>query len=253
MKMALGDVKPTFVLPGIKAEDVIRKYSKGYYQDLRLTKIKNPNSRCRSSPPLKCGVNLDEDVFTVRSKSGIRQVIVSTNCDSGEITRCEWCRLLFDGEIVNLEVFYQPPGYGGKSAMWLDGNFCDDRCSYAFADSKDKNSSAINYRVSITNLKLKYSLKYPDRPVLKKAPNYRLLKENGGPLSREQFRDSDYEYQYAGMRTKALAKPVREEETKGKKKSKSKDKAGSGNDSVMVQELYSRIANQYFGASDKKG
>jgi len=98
-------------------------------------------------------------------------------------TSCFWCCHPFGWTPAILPISYD----AYKNVYLCEGNFCSPECALAYNYSDIKNTDCIrwNRHALLSNL---YSDLYKDR-VLSVAPPRTLLRQFGGPLDIEQYRD----------------------------------------------------------------
>ena len=81
-----------------------------------------------------------------------------------------------------------------KNYFQTDGIFCSFNCCLSFIE---KNKKDFTYYYSKSLLLKMFKLYFPNNNInLQKAPNWRLLKDYGGHLSIEEFRENFYKIEY---------------------------------------------------------
>lgn len=101
-----------------------------------------------------------------------------TNYDQN--TKCWWCKHSFDCPAIGLPENYS----NGKFEMM--GNFCSFNCAKRY--NLDMNDNNVWKRNSL--LDFLYNLTYSEDKEILPAPHWKVLKDFGGNLSIEQFRDN---------------------------------------------------------------
>lgn len=97
---------------------------------------------------------------------------------------CDWCRRYFEHVPVGIPIKYNKL-VNGESHYFMDGWLCSFECALAFVFNENLKSSRFSdpiYKDSeylIVNL---YNKLYPGSEPLKKAPDWRLFRDNGGDL-----------------------------------------------------------------------
>ena len=95
-------------------------------------------------------------------------------------SRCWWCRYNYD--LISVEL---PEHYFNKM-FYSIGNFCSYNCCMAYnIDINDENVSKRN-----SLLYLLYKQTYKNDIVIKPAPSWKILKDNGGSITIDEFREN---------------------------------------------------------------
>lgn len=138
--------------------------------------------------------------------------------------RCEWCREDFKHESCGVAVAHKKivftvfngvgvldPSdlgpfdyqdekgiiYRDTNTFWTEGIFCDMECALAQAELYSRlpfYRQDVHYVDSLSLTRYLHRLLYPDSPPLTPAPDYRLLKSNGGSLTYEEYKNKRYTY-----------------------------------------------------------
>jgi hypothetical protein len=100
---------------------------------------------------------------------------------------CFHCRLPFTQKALGVPIDLS---VSGKICTFrvVDESICSFECLYTWTlDLPQSTHLKIYTQVAVRLIQFLYYLLYPDAPLLQMAQPFRLLKNNGGPLSREQF------------------------------------------------------------------
>lgn len=212
--MSNQTIVPTFCLFKVDHDRLVTEYRSGMWNSFVMPKIKVDSYSKIGEQGITNqihGSSPDNDSFSYTSRSGEEIVFITTNNTKyktyhiegqGTATRCQgecdWCRLdCMEGESmggipISVTTEYYPTVPGKvemKMCFWTVGNLCDFRCAYAHLMSISRGKTRFNSNNnSETWLKIMYSLAYPDGPTLEPAPHPSHLKENGGTITREQFK-----------------------------------------------------------------
>jgi len=151
----------------------------------------------------KVGTNISDGKFV---DGNSKHILVTSGYNSNIL--CEWCRLTIDSKIpIGIPISYVKNKIttrdGEKRIVThvyefkVIGTYCDFSCCLAEVDMmKDRYDRAKNslYAKSEFLLNLMYVLNTGGSKPLKKRRDRRLLKSNGGSLTRQEFRDGDYDF-----------------------------------------------------------
>jgi len=193
-------VVPTFLLRSVDPVAVLEAYQRGEYKNV----TQPPSSKVSMSNGISLapsyGSNPESEIYTYRNKSNNQIVVVTTNHQAytahinGEVyvpRRCLWCR----GPIE------EPIGIPVRLTIDTEGvyHFLVDRpyyCSFecCFAEICLNNSRCIRdplYYDSEQMLRLWFRRAVGDTELIA-APDWWLLDENGGPLSRKDWSSHRY-------------------------------------------------------------
>lgn len=210
------NTKPVFVLRQVNAVELIKRYNEGAFsqvKDLPSAKIEVAKSTAIMAPTH--GKSLQEPTCAIKDRMDKSIIMYTDNVSNFETFtksggvppkggRCEWCRRLFTNESQGVPIAFKEgeaisankngaPYY----AFWDEGTFCSYRCVLAhilmFKEIGPQQRDPL-YLNSEATLRFRFSLEYPNVEVLLPAPDYRLLKENGGSLTDEEFDGTKYTY-----------------------------------------------------------
>jgi hypothetical protein len=211
-------ITPTFLLKGVDPEKVKADYRAGFFS--RPSKIKNTIKIANATAilaPTYGNTNRD-GVFSVKDRNNSTVVIATTGHQgfvsynkTGSVQkggRCEFCRIDFQDVAIGYPISYQEmtvlTNSGTEEAkyrvlynFWTEGCFCTFECALGYVRnilSRPADYRDTTVRDSERMLKLLYMLSYPQSGVLRPAQDPRLLIENGGSLTREEWGDNRHVY-----------------------------------------------------------
>ncbi len=214
-------VMPTFLLKGVDPAKLLSDYHAGVFS--RPIPVKAPIRVAHNSSVLAptYGTSNQDPIFTIKDRNNNSVVIATSNhapfetftSSGGTLPkggRCEFCRDDFEHTIIGYPLAYEEETiltpsmedptqsvYRVIYIFWVEGRFCSFECCLAYvrntmmrpADHRDT-----MIRDSERMLKLLHKLSYPASGSLRTAQDPRLLKCNGGPLSREEWLDQRHTF-----------------------------------------------------------
>ncbi len=203
---------PVITLPGVNVADVAKKYHNGHYERILLSctggqqVVNNTNQVTR----LIHGGEVGDSGFSYTKRNGVEVTYLTVNQDLYEglepaaRTRplnCDWCRWplqdQYTGNPIKLNVSYDANGKviytficDGRSA------YCDEACGLAYFKHTNvgENRFDIMRHQTESLIHSLWMLRHPEGPALEPALDYHLLSSNGGPMSREQYKDGKKTY-----------------------------------------------------------
>jgi hypothetical protein len=223
-------VVPTFLLKSVNPEKLLRDYYNGAFSRLPEKKNKiSMHSNVDILAPLY-GDDNSSAIFCLKDKNNCDVIRTTTGFNDYEIFInsggklpvggiCEHCKEYFDTTIVGYPLNYEEKiilmpetqKYKIIYVFWVEGRFCSFECALGYVRimlSKPADYKDTTIRDSESLLKLLYKLMYPDASILRPAQEPRLLKINGGSLTREQWQNNKHVY----MRTdKIITMPAKVE------------------------------------------
>lgn len=209
-------VMPTFLLKGVDPSKLLADYQAGVFSrsTSQKTRIRIAHNTTILAP--NYGTSNQDPVFAVKDRNNNSvivatsghsdfQVFTSTGGDLPVGGRCEHCRQDFDNIVVGYPIGQQEQTvlmndtddpkqaiYRVLYVFWVEGRFCSFECALGYlrlmlvrpADYRDT-----TLRDSEKMLKYLHKLTYPTAGPLRPAQDPRLLRSNGGSLSREEWQD----------------------------------------------------------------
>lgn len=207
-------ITPTFLLKGVDPLKVLNDYLTGNHPTSR-----KPSASCTPSTLIslipKYGTTPDSETYVYRDRTNYQKRIVTTNHDVFSqsddpstlptVGKCMWCRRELEKSPVGIPTTVKwtpdlssPSRRAGSLRFTVDGTYCTFECAYA---SLKYISPPIHlmrdplYMDSEQLLRLMYSTCYPDsKKFIQPAPDWRLLKDNGGPLTLQEFFSDCHRY-----------------------------------------------------------
>lgn len=186
---------PSFLLRGIDLKEILTYYRDGKYRDLI------PSGKISSRTSLffhpTAGGTVEDETYVYRDKTDHSRTIVTTNHRiylaykknslNSEIQICNWCRQPFTGDPVGIPVRMTTHEDGTTIFYIDDPHYKTYECALASLENTISLTRDPLYLNSEQFLRLAHHLQYPARGILRKAPDWRLHKGNGGPLTTEEF------------------------------------------------------------------
>jgi len=204
-------VNPTFLLRHLDPSKILENYKSGKYCHITLPKEKIHLNLITPSIQSNLGTDPESDLYTFRTKGNLTQTVASTshlhyllfNRNGGLIPPggiCDWCRISFSHSSVGIPIKMEIGHFDiGEPIIifYLDGCMCS--CECALAELKRHHTLSYRYRDSLymdseQMLRYMYSIIYPNEDFLYEAPDYRLLRQNGGSLDISEFHNKKHIY-----------------------------------------------------------
>jgi len=212
-KSAVFRVSDSFSLRKIDPKAIAFKFFKGEYVDRKLpdSRIKDSGTFIKISKDV--GKNVNSEIFRFKDKNNNNQTIYTTNHklydyytnDSDEIPniRCKYCKRTIlknpMGLPISMEITREKDGNPPKISFTTIDAFCDFGCTFSHLKRKTGQSRIYNGPLYSNAEQILYCLYYrvhPDKlgENINEKPDWELLKENGGPLTNEEFDNETSEY-----------------------------------------------------------
>lgn len=194
---------PTFVLRGIDPYDVIEKYKRGAFSNIKS----KPAIAIRSVDHIDQQYSKDpkDPIYRTTDHSNHPIILAKTNSQNYEILhkqgspkqggRCDYCKTDFTNEAIGypvemkeIPILDQNRHYKIYRIFTTDGEFCCFECAAGMLR---------HYRISElyeNNLHYMYACMHPNEPLLYPAPDPKLLIDNGGCLPRDQWLSKSHHY-----------------------------------------------------------
>jgi hypothetical protein len=213
---------PSFLLKGIDPIILIAEYNDGFFSRLETTKTKlklSNNNNTILAP--KYGNTCEYPIFSIKDKNNCNIIIATTGHSDYEVFtknggelpmggRCEHCKEDFTHLSVGYPIAYReilaltndsddPKNavYRNLYIFWTEGKFCSFECALGYIKlilGKPWEFRDNNVIDSEKLLKLLYKFTYPKNDVLRPAQDPRLLKINGGSLTKEEWKSKQHVY-----------------------------------------------------------
>tara|TARA_R110002153_G_scaffold160473_1_gene312830 strand:- start:574 stop:1269 length:696 start_codon:yes stop_codon:yes gene_type:complete len=200
-------VAENFTIRKISPKDIAARFFKGEYVNRTL-----PQKKIKNIAPLmkigkNVGDNVSSEIYRFKDKGNNNQTIYTTNhslynysiSENTElpIIKCKYCKRNIMKNPVGLPISMEFSG--GDVSFTVIDSFCDFGCTFSYL--KRKNGENRCYRAPLYEnaeqiLYAFYYRIYPDRvgKNIKDKDDWDLLRENGGPLSNEEFDNENSVY-----------------------------------------------------------
>lgn len=197
---------PTFLIKNCDPTDLYNKYKAGQFNRPipQKTKLSSVNTKLKT--------NLINDnkyqavKFVMSNEQGVEKFKKSIHAARDAQHRpqlmggrCDYCKQDFEGEVIGYPLSHEPQytidndnRYRISYLFWTEGTFCDYACCLGHLQRLNKTDPLIQDAEML--LKLMFQLEYGKDAQLKKATDPKLLIDNGGTLSLEDWRNKQYEY-----------------------------------------------------------
>lgn len=202
-------ITPTFLLKGLDYKRLLADYNSGFFSRVPIKKEKIKSSKTNLVLAQEYGTSNYDPMFSVKDKYN-GNVVVATigNTDfeiftksGGKLStggRCDFCKEDIIGTPIGIPVGYQESTiltedggnyyYRVTYTFWVERRNCDFECALAYA----KRDSSL--RDSERLLKMMHRFMHPKEKTLVPAQDPGLLLSNGGPLTKEQWKEEKHEY-----------------------------------------------------------
>lgn len=209
------NITPTFLLRGVDTHNVINEYINGklLQRPIKNEIIKISTSNVDILP--EYSKNTEDQIYSYTDKGNIKKLVgttnhiiynvskslsqnkLSSNIILPEGTKCMWCRYELDRTCIPIGIPIRVSKTDQQFTFYTDGMYCSFECCYA--DLKRNNRYPITYRDPLYMnsehlLKYMYSVLHPNEKPLQDAPDWRILKENGGFLDRKDFVSKSHKF-----------------------------------------------------------
>ena len=207
-KKIVMNVTPTFLLKGVDPVNIFNKYLTGYYNNIPIPSNKVNFSSNNLSLAPQYGSNGYSETYVYRDKNNTQQIVATTNhsqyslvrsSDGKELSidgKCMWCRSDIISPPIGIPIIMEY--HNNEYKFHVDGKCDTFECCYSLLKTFTKLSYIYRdplYIDSESMLLLMYSIIHPNSPRLKPAPDWRVLKDNGGWMSLSEFRSESHYYQ----------------------------------------------------------
>lgn len=201
-KTNLIRIAESFTIRKIDPKQIGLKYFKGEYDERKLPKYKVKTSTSLKNSRKEIGIDYSSEIYRFLDRSSNNQIILTTNHslykysqEEGErpILHCKYCKRLVSKTPIGLPIKMERED--DKVVFSVLDSFCDFGCCFSFLKRRVSENRAYKGSLYMNAEQILYCMYYrmhPDKmgtSILEK-PDWDLLKENGGPLTDEEF-DSD--------------------------------------------------------------
>jgi len=215
-KVPIIEILPTFLLRGIEPQKIINKYLEGGYSEINKNTIEKKKINTQNIETLQLLPQYDKthesEIYTYVDKSNVTRIVGTTNhaaylivknSDGKELPygngrKCDWCHLELKAPPIGIPIKFEWIEDKNTYIFHTDENLYDTfEC--CFSGLKRLTPPYFTYRDPLRMdseqmLRFMYSVMYPKEKKLKEAPDWKLLKENGGFVSQKDFFDGLHEY-----------------------------------------------------------
>jgi hypothetical protein len=190
-------MNPSFLLRGVDPEQVINELLRGDYKSTKEVPKSSVSSSLvshaneaatsdRSAERLAITIGRHK-VYIVTTEQ--RVFYAQLGCTrTPPILLCKWCRLRINSSWVGIPINHVKKGQ--EEYFYTTGTYCCYSCAYAhlrcILSQYRASSHSSKYINSEQYLKYLFHQQYPNKQ-LHASPDWNLLEDNGGPLSREDF------------------------------------------------------------------
>lgn len=211
-------INPTFLLKGVDPNKLLEAYQAGFFNRPIPVKAKIVMPRNTAILVPVYGTSNHEGVFCFKDKNNTSVIIATTGQENFQIYtkcggmlveggRCDFCKKDFTNTVVGYPIAYKESTilvskdndyiYKNIYTFWVDGELCSFECALAklrglLSKQPDYQNNLIKDSESL--LKMLYKLMHPDAEDLRASQCSRLLKENKGSLTREEWVDTKHLY-----------------------------------------------------------
>lgn len=210
-KTTVFSVSENFSLRKIDPKDMAIKFFKGEYVNRKLpeTRIKSGGTLLKISKNV--GKDITSEIYRFKDKNNTNQTIYTTNHDlykfhtdkTGEKPniRCKYCKRSNLKNPMGLPISMEIHETEEDSKIYFTviDSFCDFGCTFSYLKRKTGQSRLYSGPLYSNAEQILYCLYYriyPDKfgEDIKSKDDWDLLKENGGPLSDEEFDSGSAQY-----------------------------------------------------------
>lgn len=217
-----GVVNPSFTLFGVYFPDIIRKYSEGYFSQLR-----EHDSISIVSSTLKVAPKMTEDrsqgLYSTKNKYGNTVITALGSYKNVENFqrdgqtmptggRCDFCKDDIEGIITGIPIDFECKAFLvndstlHKSVFWNQGRCCTDECAWACVKRDKIYGPGGKYSNAESYLLRRHLLTHGTDLVCR--DDLCLRQKEGGPLTDEQWKSTNSAYRPNGH---VIQIPVMEE------------------------------------------
>lgn len=195
----LPTIVPTFLLRAVDPNAVLEAYLEGAYQQVTEPPGKVLAAKEISLAP-SYGQSQKSEIYTYRNKSNNQTVVVTTNHDAYEAvidgkvyrpSRCLWCRGPIEEEPIGIPV--KMTISEGIYYFHLDRpHYCSFECCFAELCLDNKRCVREPLYCDSEQMLRLFFREVVGEEQLTAAPDWWLLEDNGGPLSRQDWKAHHY-------------------------------------------------------------
>lgn len=214
-------VTPTFLLKGLDPHRLLADYQSGFFsrQPSNKSKIRIAQNTTILAPTY--GTTNHSPIFSVKDRNNCSIIFATTGHADFEVFtrtggslptggRCDFCKDDFTDIAVGYPIGYQEitvltnddpnpknAHYRVIYIFWVEGKFCSFECALGYVQlllARPSDYRDTTIRDSERLLKLLHKLMYPTVGPLRPAQDPKLLRSNGGSLTRQEWQDHRHIY-----------------------------------------------------------
>lgn len=206
-------ITESFMLRRIDPVDILRKYLAGQFKNKKIPEKSVTISNTFVSLGKSLGTNPSSESYRLADKTNTGKVIVTTNHKTYQYEKdknenrsterpkvlCQYCKRLLTKDHPGIPIEMEVNERTGNAKFYVDGSFCHFGCAYASLKREIGVSKCYRDPLYMDSEQMLYCLYYrvhPDKrgSRINESPDWRLLDENGGPLSSKDFDAGTCEY-----------------------------------------------------------
>jgi len=189
-------VSENFTIRKLDPKEITRKYFNGDYSNRKLpaSKIKKKVDSVKMGKEI--GQKECSEVFQFKDRNNNYQTIFTTNHnlyqkeEENTIVKCKYCKRKILKNHLGLPIRVEKKGE--ELIFHILDSFCDFGCAFSFLKRKNFESRLFKSSSYINSEQLLYFFFYSVFPEkegekIREKPDWDLLRENGGPLTDEEF------------------------------------------------------------------
>ena len=213
--MSKGVIKgyEQLMLRRVDPVDMLTRYLNSEYMFLTI-----PEEKVTMASYVKMGKSLGnlptEETYRISDNTVIGKTVITTNHSNYKYfkdkdekkydvvkprQRCIYCKRIIVHEPIGIPLEMEYNNVDKNVRFYTDGTYCNFGCAYA--DLKRQLNVPRSYKdpLYMDSESMLYTMYYDMHPSkigtrIIEAPDWRLLDENGGPLTSEQFDNNSYKY-----------------------------------------------------------
>lgn len=208
---AVIHVSESFTVRKIDPKEIALKYFKGEYNKRSLPDFKVHISNASVKPGKEIGKTASSEIYRFTDRCNNNQSIFTTNhnlykyvtdLQNGKIVdspilRCKYCKRCNLKRPIGLPISMILSG--DETIFTVVDSFCDFGCAFSYLKRKNSENRIYRGPLYMNTEQLLYCLYYKIYPEktgqsIKEKPDWDLLRENGGPLTDEEFDFDTTEY-----------------------------------------------------------
>jgi hypothetical protein len=200
-------VSENFTIRKIEVKKINQLFFKGEYETrvLPCKKIKNTKGAIKMGKNV--GQQVTEEVFQFKDRNNNYQTICTTNhalyayaddeTKEKPIIKCKYCKRSVLKNYIGLPIAIEKKDK--NMIFYVTDSFCDFGCAYSFLKRKSSENRLFRNSLYMNAEQMLYCFYYgiyseKVGEKIKEKPDWDLLRDNGGPLTNEEFDSDNTEY-----------------------------------------------------------